>query len=103
MRLRMKRKLSVESLSIACVACFMAMLASPASAARFCKDGLVTYSGSAPSQTRAAAEASALRAWQAVKGQRAQASRSPVIRPQCVRSSDALWRCFVRAGPCKIV
>jgi hypothetical protein len=33
----------------------------PASAARFCKDGFVTYSGGQPSATRSAAERSAVR------------------------------------------
>jgi hypothetical protein len=76
----------------------------PASAARFCKDGFVTYSGGQPSATRSAAERSAVRAWrQSTKDRYGGFDPRPggsVL--SCVQDRQSgMWRCFVRAGLCK--
>jgi len=74
--------------------------ASPAHAARLCKDGYVTYTGSAPALSRSVAEANAIRAWRgAVKTPFRYGARPTIVR--CVQSRGAgTWRCFVRAGRC---
>jgi hypothetical protein len=76
----------------------------PASAARFCKDGYVTYSGGQPSATRSAAERSAVRAWRlSTKDRYGGLDPKPggsVL--SCVQDRQSgTWRCFVRAGLCK--
>lgn len=79
----------------------------PADAARFCKDGFVTYSSDAPSRSRDLAEAKALRAWRAAGAavglsRRDSFPRSDHVR--CVRSEDnEQWRCFIKAGRCTTV
>ncbi len=69
-------------------------------AARLCKDGYVTYTGSAPALSRSVAEASAVRAW---RGAGKATSRDGVrlTNVRCLQSREAgTWRCFVRAGRC---
>ncbi|MBX9775704.1 MAG: hypothetical protein K2Y71_15075 [Xanthobacteraceae bacterium] len=78
--------------------------ASPAQAARFCKDGYVTYAGSGPASSRAEAEASAKRAWREGRAQAGRSSNLALLHPRqirCFRGDDRrYWRCYVRAGRC---
>jgi hypothetical protein len=78
-----------------------------ASAARICKGGHVHYGGSEFHHNKLQAEASAVRAWRAVKahtyGATAAANMFPPSRQvHCARAThNEGWRCFVRAGTCK--
>jgi hypothetical protein len=76
--------------------------ASSSHAARLCKDGYVTYTGSAPAFSRPAAEANAIRAWRrATIG--LLKNRTPNTSVRCVQDKGAAtWRCFVRAGRCSL-
>ncbi len=70
----------------------------PAEAARFCKDGYVTYASSEASPSREAAEAAAIKVWQRTHGE----SLPRSDQMHCMRSEGhKLWRCFIRAGHCK--
>lgn len=75
-----------------------------ASAGKFCKDGLVTYSSDAPYTDRVAAEAAAVRAWRTARiGLPLPQQRDfpPHDQMQCKLGDDKkLWRCFIRSGPC---
>jgi hypothetical protein len=82
----------------------LAGLVWPAAAARFCKDGFVTYSGGQPSATRSVAERSAVRAWRQSTKDRYNAfdPRPGGSRLACAQDRQSgTWRCFVRAGLCK--
>jgi hypothetical protein len=70
----------------------------PAEAARFCKDGYVTYASREAAPSREAAEAAAIRVWQRTH----EHSLPRSDQMHCMRSEDhTLWRCFIRAGHCK--
>jgi hypothetical protein len=76
---------------------------SPAHAARLCKDGYVTYTGSAPAISRSIAEANAVRAWRRA-GTEPFKERTPLTNVRCVQDrGSGMWRCFVRAGRCASV
>jgi hypothetical protein len=68
-----------------------------AHAARICKDGYVTYTGSAPSASRSVAEANAARAWRRA-GTAVYNDGTPQPKVQCVQEKRVgTWRYFVRA------
>jgi len=70
----------------------------PAEAARFCKDGYVTYASHEVSPSREAAEAAVMRVWKRTHGESLPLSN----QMHCVQSEDhKIWRCFIRAGHCK--
>jgi hypothetical protein len=85
----------------------LAVVSDSASAARICKDGHVYYSGSGFYRNRLQAEASAVRAWRAIKahtyGATAAANMFPPSKQvHCAHATgNEGWRCFVRGGACK--
>lgn len=77
--------------------------ATPSShAARLCKDGYVTYTGSALALSKRVAEANAIRAWRRA-GTQPFKDTAPLTNVRCVQNKGAgTWRCFVRAGRCAL-
>lgn len=75
---------------------------SAAHASVVCKDGVVAYPGSISSKNRATAEASAVRAWQAIRDTRpAINARKPNPREiKCLRDGSGEWRCHIQGGKC---
>ncbi len=92
-----------KSLTILLVSAGLAATQSSAALARVvCKDGVVAYPGSTSSKNRATAEASAIRAWQAIRDTRpAVTARRPDPREiKCLRDGSGEWRCHIRGGKC---
>ena len=89
-----------QIVAAACLALSAAILIAivPAEAARFCKDGYVTYASREASPSREAAEASAIKVWQRTH----EHSLPRSDQMHCMRSEDhTVWRCFIRAGHCR--